>query len=544
MSMSDSTKSGLDKNNKYDRQLRLWGDHGQCALENAKVCLINATATGTEILKNLILPGIGSFTIVDGHKVMGEDVGNNFFLTKDCIGKSRAQTTTELLSELNDDVCGDFLEESVSDLLQKNPKFFTSFTVVIATQLEENTLLNLGKILWEKNVPLMVCRCYGTIGYLRLVLQEHTVIEAHPDSNHEDLRLDKPFQALKDFCDSLDLDSMNKKDHSHTPWLVLIYKFLQVWQQENNGRFPSNYKEKNALKDLIKKGKRTNEEGIPEDEENFDEALKNVNSSLHGTRIPSDIQSLFNDPKCLDVNSESKIFWMLVKALKQFTENEGNGLLPVRGVIPDMTADSERYISLQNVYKEKAATDAMAVTEHLHTLLQQLGRPETVTETEIKQFCKNSAFLTLVRCRRLEEEYNSETANLQELGRHVIEEDEECSAEGDETVLYIMLRAADRFFSEYNRYPGAFTSEVEADIPKLKTCTNKLLHEWGFSSTVKDDFIQEMCRYGASELHTVSAFMGGVAAQEVIKVVTGQFVPINNTFIYNAQKQTSTTLKL
>jgi len=38
--------------------LRLWGDHGQSCLELAKVCLINATVTGTEILKNLILPGM------------------------------------------------------------------------------------------------------------------------------------------------------------------------------------------------------------------------------------------------------------------------------------------------------------------------------------------------------------------------------------------------------------------------------------------------------------------------------------------------------
>lgn len=40
---------------------RLWGDHGQEALENAHVCLINATATGTEILKNLVLPGKNVF---------------------------------------------------------------------------------------------------------------------------------------------------------------------------------------------------------------------------------------------------------------------------------------------------------------------------------------------------------------------------------------------------------------------------------------------------------------------------------------------------
>ena len=56
----------------------MWGDHGQSALENASVCLINATATGTEVLKSLVLPGIGSFTIVDGSLVTGEDAGNKF----------------------------------------------------------------------------------------------------------------------------------------------------------------------------------------------------------------------------------------------------------------------------------------------------------------------------------------------------------------------------------------------------------------------------------------------------------------------------------
>jgi hypothetical protein len=44
--------------------------------------LIGATATATEILKSLVLPGVGNFTIVDGKKITGEDIGNNFFLEK------------------------------------------------------------------------------------------------------------------------------------------------------------------------------------------------------------------------------------------------------------------------------------------------------------------------------------------------------------------------------------------------------------------------------------------------------------------------------
>lgn len=40
-------------NDKYDRQLRLWGAAGQRALGETTIVLVNATASGTETLKNL-----------------------------------------------------------------------------------------------------------------------------------------------------------------------------------------------------------------------------------------------------------------------------------------------------------------------------------------------------------------------------------------------------------------------------------------------------------------------------------------------------------
>ncbi len=42
---------------RYDRQLRLWGEEGQELVESAHLALLNATGTGTETLKNLVLPG-------------------------------------------------------------------------------------------------------------------------------------------------------------------------------------------------------------------------------------------------------------------------------------------------------------------------------------------------------------------------------------------------------------------------------------------------------------------------------------------------------
>ncbi|KAG7473585.1 hypothetical protein MATL_G00097440 [Megalops atlanticus] len=538
MAMADGFKEKATKEQKYDRQLRLWGDHGQETLENAHVCLINATASGTEILKNLVLPGIGAFTIVDGHKVSGEDVGNNFFLSSSSIGKNRAQATTELLQELNSDVSGNFVEETPDKLLDNDPEFFHRFSLVIGVQLPESTCLRLGAVLWSADVPYLVCRTYGLVGYMRLVVKEHTVIESHPDNALEDLRLDHPFAELKNHIQSYDLDNMDKKDHSHTPWIIIIAKFLEKWYSENNFQLPKNYKEKEAFRQLIRQGILKNENGVPEDEENFDEAIKNVNTSLNPTKISSAVEDILNAERCKNITSQTPAFWVMARGLKEFVENEGGGKLPVRGTIPDMFADSEKFIKLQNVYREKAMQDALIVSKHVESLLQSVGKaPEGISEQDIKLFCKSAAFLRVVCCRSLAEEYSVDSFNKDEITSCMDNPD-------SEMVLYLMLRSVDRFYQQHSRYPGVYNYQVEEDIAQLKMCVNSLLQEYGLNVNVKDDYIHEFCRYGAAEPHTVASFLGGCAAQEAIKIITHQFVPFNNTFIYNAMAQTSATFQL
>ncbi|XP_035679361.1 NEDD8-activating enzyme E1 regulatory subunit-like [Branchiostoma floridae] len=528
----------MDKEKKYDRQLRLWGDHGQAALEASRVCLVNVTATGTETLKNLILPGIGWFTIIDGGKVTGEDVGNNFFLERDSIGKSRAEVATECLLELNSDVRGDFIDENPEHLLEANPEFFRSFSCVIAAQMPERTLLSLASVLWNYGIPLLVCRSYGLIGYMRVVVKEHTVIESHPDNAHSDLRLDRPFPALAAYVDAVDMDSLSKKDHSHTPFPVILLKNLIQWRKEHEGNMPKNYKEKGVFKEMVRKGMWENEEGPGEPEENFEEAIRHTNTALVPTRIPSEIQTLFEDEGCRNLNAESSDFFVMTKALKEFAENEGKGALPVRGAIPDMFADSERYIQLQNIYRDQAKQDASVVASRVTQILSSIGRPShCISEEAIRLFCRNAAFLRVVRTRSLEEEYNPEKACVNEMGVQLENPDSEIT-------LYIMLRAVDKFQQQYGRYPGYYDDQVEADIPKLKACMCGLLQEWSLSPYIKDEYVHEMCRYGGSELHSVAAFMGGAAAQEVIKLVTKQFVPFNNTYIYNAMNSSSATYTL
>ena len=101
------------KEKKYDRQLRLWAATGQRALEESHFLLLNngTGVVGIETLKNLVLPGIGRFTIVDEKIVTEEDLGVNFFLEEKSLGKSRAEECCRLLKELNTEVEGHWRQQ-------------------------------------------------------------------------------------------------------------------------------------------------------------------------------------------------------------------------------------------------------------------------------------------------------------------------------------------------------------------------------------------------------------------------------------------------
>uniref|UniRef100_A0A8D8Y056 NEDD8-activating enzyme E1 regulatory subunit n=1 Tax=Cacopsylla melanoneura TaxID=428564 RepID=A0A8D8Y056_9HEMI len=412
----------------------------------------------------------------------------SFFLDVDSIGKSRAQVATQLLLEMNADCQGDFVDENPHTLMTNDPNFFQAFSLVVTTNLPETTLIELSKTLWNLNIPLLACRSYGFIGSIRLQISEHTVIESHPDNTNPDLRLDKPWPSLLEYIESIDLDSLEVKDHMHIPYLIILYKYLKLWQSEHNTtELPKNYKEKQSLRELIRSGIRKDENGIPLSEENFEEAIKAVNFALLPTTVPSSVANILNDNCC--VNLTSKL--------------------------------------LCSRYRDQASKDSDIVYRRAQQLLHQLGQPSsTITEAQVKLFCRNASFINVVRGTCIADEYDPRTCTS---ARQI----SEALENGDNLLIYhVMLRGVDKFYTEHNTYPGEY--DVEPDIVKLKSCISKLSSEWGCTGLNKDDYLHEICRYGGSELHAVSAFMGGCAAQEIIKILTRQYTPMHNYCLYDA----------
>jgi NEDD8-activating enzyme E1 regulatory subunit len=169
--MSSKGSAPDRKQIQYDRQLRLWGDHGQRALETGRVCLIGANALGTEILKALVLPGLGSFTIIDHQLVTLADCGSNFFVQPSMTDQSRAHVACELLTQLNPDVHGRYIDKpSIDDLLKQNTLDFSQFHVVITANLPRKTVLQLAEHLWPVKVPLLAARTNGYVQLDRVLL--------------------------------------------------------------------------------------------------------------------------------------------------------------------------------------------------------------------------------------------------------------------------------------------------------------------------------------------------------------------------------------
>ncbi|XP_070500882.1 nedd8-activating enzyme E1 regulatory subunit [Chironomus tepperi] len=508
-----------DKSRKYDRQIRLWGDHGQSLLENSQICLINANALGTEILKGLVLPGIGSFTIIDHNLVTEEDIGSNFFLESSSLGENRAKCCTQYLQELNPDVNGESIDENVDNIIANNSDFFKNFSVVVACSLTEKSLIKLSNLLWDFNIPLIACKSLGFFGLARVQMKEYCVIETHPDNKHHDLRLEEPFDAMIEYCEKIEFGPK-------VPWLVILFKHIQEYKKTHDGKLPETYKEKLELRDMIRNS-------MTADEENFEEAIKSVNSSFGGGKPNSTIQDILNDESCTKLSKCSSSFWIMARALKDFID-KGNGYLPLPGNIPDMTAETALYINLQNVYRAKALQDADVVFRRVQELLEELNKScDSITEKEVRLFCREAAYLSVTRGTKIADEYekgsnsaliSSELENVESLMGH-----------------YVALRSQDRFVTEHGCMPGEI--QVDIDTARIKSQATRLLNDWGINAQLNDDLFHEICRYGGAEIHTISAYLGGCIAHEVIKLVTRQYKPFDNTIIYDGITSQCVTYK-
>lgn len=91
--------------NLYSRQIGVIGLEAQTKLTQLKVFLHCLKGPGIETAKNLILAGPGLVVLNDNGMVEMRDLGSNFYLKEEDVGKrSRGEACLERLKSLNEHV--------------------------------------------------------------------------------------------------------------------------------------------------------------------------------------------------------------------------------------------------------------------------------------------------------------------------------------------------------------------------------------------------------------------------------------------------------
>jgi len=457
-------------------------------------------------------------------------LGNNFFLELSSLGKSRAEEVCRLLRELNDFCEGSHpIIKNPAELIEKHPDFVSKYTLIISTELPETSVVKLSAACKKHNKPLVIVRLNGLVGYIRVATLEHTIVESKPQFPPVDLRLNDAFPALAQYADAVMYNPHESMSYSHIPYPVPLVKELKKWKEAHGGKLPTGDTERDAFKAQIKSLQ------THPDQANWSEAVKNAHHAYNSYAVPDHIQSILQDPKANHSRADYENFWLLAAAVNRFVKETGK--LPLMGTIPDMIAETKVFVELQRLYRNKAAEDIASVQKHLNDILTELGvSKDRVPEDDLKNFCKHALFLKVIRFTSVEEEAAGKI-DTGSLGMHL--ENFTTGGPGD-GCWYLALRVVEKFRAQYNRYPGENTTTPHDDFDNLKKLADPFVTAMGFEADqLPSEYLQELCRYGNSQIHNIAAVMGGVAAQETIKVLTHQWVPLNNTFVFNGINSSS-----
>lgn len=156
----------------YDRQIRLWGPEAQHRLMTSHVLFVGMTAIHVEAAKNLVLAGV-NVSLCDQHSVDHADLGFNFLITKQALGKQRAEASSQGLRAMNSLVNVTAVTDSF-DHYVNDPERLCGWVVdqgitAVCVAAEQYPLFQLQKIdnaLRVQHTAVMVSLCCGKFGFI------------------------------------------------------------------------------------------------------------------------------------------------------------------------------------------------------------------------------------------------------------------------------------------------------------------------------------------------------------------------------------------
>lgn len=140
----------IDDQDRYDR-LRLIAWWEQERIRRARVLVVGAGALGNEVVKNLVLLGVGTIYIIDFDRIEASNLSRSVFFRESDRGQGKAQVLASRAGELNPDsrlvpVHGDVM-------LDVGLGWVRSLDAVIGCLDNREARLWVNRLCWKANVP-------------------------------------------------------------------------------------------------------------------------------------------------------------------------------------------------------------------------------------------------------------------------------------------------------------------------------------------------------------------------------------------------------
>lgn len=163
----------------YDRQIRLWGLNAQKQLRKANVAIIGVGGLGSEIVKNIVLAGVHSVTLIDHRDVCDEDLSSQLLITPDDVGKNIAEASKSRTNELNPNVIVHVNKQNILDCMET----LKSFDVVCLTRTNHKLRVTVNKICREFGVKFLCGDVFGFFSFCFLDFGTHKYVNEEVSSN-------------------------------------------------------------------------------------------------------------------------------------------------------------------------------------------------------------------------------------------------------------------------------------------------------------------------------------------------------------------------
>ncbi|CCK72663.1 Ula1p KNAG_0L00400 [Huiozyma naganishii CBS 8797] len=429
---------------RYDRQVRLWGNAGQDLVRRSHLCVVSRGETPLlqEILKNYVLLGGSRITLY----LDAEGGRSNHLLYGDL---------REALAPLNPEPL-----ELTTHRVNLN-------SFVIPNSERYSAIVQVGLPVGlrhegDLSPPVIHCFARGLCGYVHLQLSEpHLLLDPRNEYTIPSLRLDNPWGELSQYMDSIHVEQMDDVQLSQLPFAVLLYKTLNTRRAATTAA---------QLKTVLAETYLHGLNPRAQSDLNYAEAVRFAHLAFTKNRQDGLLNRLTRDV-CPLLEQENKLGFQdtmnqyiatLLSTLKRYADMH-NGHFPLDATLPDMESTTHNYNALKRVYEAKAAKD---LADFKKLIPGDIEIPEHV----IDEFCRNT-----------------KTTEL---------------------------------FEPLGVCRGPPDSSAPPLLDALKRCQE--------GKTV------DLPQLNVTFSYPTETYIAGLVTQELVKLITHQFVPIDNCFVYDA----------